>query len=75
MTDTSEKIDYSKTLNLPQTEFPMRAGLPKKEPEIVARWQEMDLYRLLREDAAGRENSCCMTARPMPMATSISVMR
>ena len=55
MTDTSEKIDYSKTLNLPQTEFPMRAGLPKKEPEIVARWQEMDLYRLLREDAKGRE--------------------
>ncbi|MCC5778522.1 isoleucine--tRNA ligase [Nitratireductor sp. B36] len=55
MTDTSEKIDYSKTLNLPQTEFPMRAGLPKKEPEIVARWQEMDLYRLLRDDAKGRE--------------------
>ncbi len=55
MTDTSEKIDYSKTLNLPKTEFPMRAGLPKKEPEIVARWQEMDLYRLLREDAQGRE--------------------
>ncbi|MFC5584320.1 isoleucine--tRNA ligase [Nitratireductor kimnyeongensis] len=55
MTDTSEKLDYSKTLNLPQTEFPMRAGLPKKEPEIVARWQEMDLYRLMREDAQGRE--------------------
>ncbi|WP_048648609.1 isoleucine--tRNA ligase [Nitratireductor soli] len=54
MTETSEKIDYSKTLNLPQTEFPMRAGLPQKEPETVARWQEMDLYRLLREDAAGR---------------------
>jgi isoleucyl-tRNA synthetase len=33
----------------------MRAGLPKKEPELVARWQEMDLYRRLREDAAGRE--------------------
>ncbi|MCR4269287.1 class I tRNA ligase family protein, partial [Nitratireductor sp. ZSWI3] len=54
MTETSEKIDYSKTLYLPQTEFPMRAGLPQKEPEMVARWQEMDLYRLLREDAAGR---------------------
>ena len=52
MTDT--KIDYSKTLYLPQTEFPMRAGLPEKEPQIVARWQEMGLYRLLREDAAGR---------------------
>ncbi|MGN6549210.1 MAG: isoleucine--tRNA ligase [Pararhizobium sp.] len=54
MTDTAEKIDYSKTLYLPETEFPMRAGLPKKEPELVARWQEMDLYKKLREDAAGR---------------------
>jgi isoleucyl-tRNA synthetase len=42
------------TLYLPQTEFPMRAGLPKKEPEIVARWQEMDLYKKLREDAKDR---------------------
>ncbi|MFC5386025.1 isoleucine--tRNA ligase [Aquamicrobium segne] len=54
MTDTVKTIDYSKTLYLPQTEFPMRGGLPEKEPQIVARWQEMDLYRLLREDAAGR---------------------
>ena len=52
MTDT--KIDYSTTLYLPQTDFPMRAGLPEKEPQIVARWQEMGLYKLLREDAAGR---------------------
>lgn len=55
MTDTAEKIDYSKTLYLPQTAFPMRAGLPEKEPEIVKRWQEMDLYRRLRDDAAGRD--------------------
>ena len=54
MTDTADKIDYSKTLYLPQTDFPMRAGLPEKEPRTVARWQEMDLYRKLREDAAGR---------------------
>ena len=54
MTDTTEKFDYSKTLNLPKTEFPMRAGLPKKEPEIVARWQNMDLYKKLREAAHGR---------------------
>ena len=46
--------DYSETLFLPQTDFPMRAGLPDKEPQIVARWQEMGLYKLLREDAAGR---------------------
>ncbi|MEO1701047.1 MAG: isoleucine--tRNA ligase [Pseudomonadota bacterium] len=56
MTDATEnKIDYSKTLNLPKTDFPMRAGLPKKEPEIIARWQEMDLYQALRTDAKGRE--------------------
>lgn len=54
MTEPSKAIDYSKTLYLPKTEFPMRAGLPKKEPEIVARWQEMNLYRKLREDARGR---------------------
>ncbi|MGI9354669.1 MAG: isoleucine--tRNA ligase, partial [Rhizobiaceae bacterium] len=49
-----EQRDYSDTLYLPKTEFPMRAGLPKKEPEILAGWQEMDLYKKLREDAAGR---------------------
>ena len=56
MTDSADTkaLDYSATLYLPQTEFPMRAGLPKKEPEIVARWQEMDLYKKLREDAKGR---------------------
>jgi len=50
----TEQRDYSDTLYLPKTEFPMRAGLPKKEPEILADWQEMDLYKKLREDAAGR---------------------
>ncbi|RWP73191.1 isoleucine--tRNA ligase [Mesorhizobium sp.] len=55
MTDTVETIDYSKTLYLPQTDFPMRAGLPEKEPLLVKRWQDMDLYRKLRENAAGRE--------------------
>ncbi len=55
MTDTSEAIDYSKTLNLPQTDFPMRAGLPDKEPLLVKRWQDMGMYKRLRESAAGRE--------------------
>ena len=52
--ETGER-DYSSTLFLPKTDFPMRAGLPKKEPEIVARWQEQDMYRRLRDDAKGRE--------------------
>jgi len=55
MTDTAEKIDYSKTLYLPETDFPMRAGLPQKEPEIVAKWQQMNLYKKLRASAVGRE--------------------
>ncbi|MEH2500677.1 isoleucyl-tRNA synthetase [Bradyrhizobium sp. AZCC 1678] len=46
--------DYSKTLFLPQTEFPMRAGLPQREPEILKYWNEIDLYEKLRKDAAGR---------------------
>jgi isoleucyl-tRNA synthetase len=54
MTDAAEKIDYSKTLYLPKTDFPMRAGLPVKEPKLVERWQEMKLYKRLRESAAGR---------------------
>ena len=47
--------DYSETLFLPQTEFPMRAGLPQREPEILARWEKSDLYKQLRAEAKGRE--------------------
>jgi len=48
-------VDYKETVFLPRSEFPMRAGLPKREPEILARWEEMKLFERLREDAAGRE--------------------
>jgi isoleucyl-tRNA synthetase len=47
--------DYSETLFLPQTEFPMRAGLPQREPEILARWEKADVYRQLRSTAKGRD--------------------
>jgi isoleucyl-tRNA synthetase len=50
----SDAPDYSKTLFLPQTEFPMRAGLPQREPEILKRWNEIGLYDRLRENAKGR---------------------
>ncbi len=46
--------DYSETLFLPKTDFPMRAGLPQKEPEILARWAKLDLYGALRAAAKGR---------------------
>ena len=51
----SEQRDYRDTVFLPKTDFPMKAGLPQKEPGILARWQEMDLYRRLREARAGRD--------------------
>jgi isoleucyl-tRNA synthetase len=56
MTDHSaaKGPDYSTSLYLPKTEFPMRGGLPQKEPQILARWAEIDLYRKLRETSAGR---------------------
>ncbi len=47
--------DYRETLFLPKTDFPMKAGLPQKEPEILKRWQGIDLFARLREDAKGRE--------------------
>ena len=57
MTDKPEKtegVDYSQTLYLPRTEFPMRAGLPQREPEWLKRWDEMQLYDRLREASRGR---------------------
>jgi isoleucyl-tRNA synthetase len=48
-------VDYKKTVFLPQTDFPMRASLPEREPEILRAWEGMGLYRRLRESAKGRE--------------------
>ncbi|WP_316161638.1 isoleucine--tRNA ligase [Bradyrhizobium sp. SZCCHNRI20481] len=50
----SDAKDYSKTLYLPQTDFPMRAGLPQREPEILKYWGDIDLYGKLRDTAKGR---------------------
>ncbi|WP_294619566.1 isoleucine--tRNA ligase [uncultured Roseovarius sp.] len=47
--------EYKDTLNLPQTQFPMRAGLPKREPEWLARWEKIGIYDRLREKAEGRK--------------------
>lgn len=47
-------IDYKNTLNLPRTNFPMRANLPYREAEILARWQELNLYQKIRKACIGR---------------------
>ena len=54
MSDKST-ADYKQTVFLPQTDFPMRGGLPKKEPEIMQYWQDIDLYNALRKDRKGAE--------------------
>jgi len=51
----TEARDYRDTVFLPKTEFPMKAGLPQKEPGILARWIESGLYKQLRAARAGRE--------------------
>jgi isoleucyl-tRNA synthetase len=47
-------MEYKETLNLPRTGFPMKADLPRREPEILQRWAEMDLYGKIRAQGAGR---------------------
>jgi len=50
-------VDYGKTLNLPKTDFPMRGGLPEKEPKMLKSWQEKDIYkkRLARNKHKGKK--------------------
>ena len=52
---TENKTDYRKTLNLPDTPFPMRGDLPKREPGWIKEWDDMGLYKRLRLARAGRE--------------------
>jgi len=47
--------DWSATLFLPKTDFPMKAGLPEREPELLKRWERLRLYDRMREEAMGRE--------------------
>jgi isoleucyl-tRNA synthetase len=57
MTDepATTPVDYRDTVFLPKTDFPMKAGLPAKEPGILAKWQAADQYRELRNRRKGRE--------------------
>src|SRR5438445_2079655 len=53
--DTTTKRDYRSTVFLPRTDFPMKAGLPQKEPAIAARWESEGLYKQIRKSRDGRE--------------------
>ena len=53
MENTSDKTDYQKTLNLPQTDFAMKAGLSQKEPLMLACWQDDKIYQSIRQKCKG----------------------
>jgi isoleucyl-tRNA synthetase len=46
--------DYKATLNLPRTDFPMKANLAQREPDILKKWQEKDLYQQMRAAGHGK---------------------
>ena len=67
--------DYKATLNLPDTAFPMKAGLPQREPQTLQRWDSIGLYQKLREIGKDRpRSSSCTTALRTPTAIFTSVM-
>ena len=67
-------MEYKKTLNLPQTDFPIRANLAKVEEEMLAKWGGEDIYHKILQKAESRKQNTgtyCTTARPTPTATFI----
>ncbi len=62
--------DYNATINLPKTDFPMRAGLPKREPEMLRNWKKLDVYGELLKKNAGKPRFSPPRRPPSPTATS-----
>ena len=56
--------EYKNTLNLPLTDFPMKANLSQREPEILKKWQEMDIYATLRNLRKGKEKFILLDGPP-----------
>ena len=61
---SQEKVDYKHTLNLPQTDFPMQAKLPEREPERLKRWQDADLSGEMVRSREGRPAFCLHDGPP-----------
>ena len=47
-------MDYKQTLNLPQTDLPMKASLSQREPEMLKKWEDMKIYQKIRQSAKGK---------------------
>ena len=61
-------MEYKSTLNMSKSGFPMRAGLPKREPEMLKHWEELDLYNELLKRMRASPCFPCTTALPSPTA-------
>lgn len=68
-------MDYSKTLNLPATEFPMRGNLPNREPEFLDFWEKNEIYTKNRNCMKAGRNGCCTMGHLMPTGIFIWGMR
>lgn len=67
-------MEYKDTLNLPQTDFPMKANLPQREPQMLAQWEEGGLYAKMEAAGQSRPLYVLHDGPPMPTAISISAM-
>ena len=68
-------MEYKDTLLMPKTEFPMRGNLPKREPDMQEKWEEMDIYKLVQERTKGPPICLsCMMDLHMQMVIFIWVM-
>jgi isoleucyl-tRNA synthetase len=57
-------MDYKQTLNLPQTDFPMKADLARREPDMLAFWEQQEIYAKIRERARGRKKFVLLDGPP-----------
>ena len=64
--------DWKDTLNLPRTDFPMKANLNVAEPQALARWKEIGLYERIQNVESAVRSSFCTTALHTPTAASTS---
>ena len=66
-------MDYKKSLNLPKTEFPMKANLSKREPEQLKNWEDTRLHDRVRSSSKGREKFILHDGPPYARMTSYNV--
>jgi isoleucyl-tRNA synthetase len=64
-------MDYKNTLNLPKTDFPMKANLAQKEPDLLKKWDDMNIYGMIRKASKGKEPYILHDGPPMRTAIFI----